>query len=565
MNPIQRSDSFEVGDYTGVLRRRWLIVLALTIFGAIGAFGYVTVAPKTYTATSAVFVAPTAADQGGQLQNSRTGGGSVNLDTEAQVVQSTAVATIAAKMLHSPLTPWKLTSQIAVTVPPNSQVLDIACSAPTPTGAETCANDFANAYLQNRNSVASTWVNQQVNALTNKANALQKTVTGLKAKIASLPSNSTTRLNDEATVSTDVGTLHSYTSRIASLEEAGANSSGGHIITQAGLPTKPSNPKKSVVLPSGVVAGLLLGLIAAFVWDRRDKRIHGAKDVERFLDLPVMLNLPPNTFNRQVAIASPRSRTGQEFSELSLAVTAALGEGNHVLLVVGVSPSPGGSVVAASLAAVLARTHPEVVLVCADLNGTIAPDLLGLHEEQGLAEIMAGTATVRDVACGPAGLPGLWVIPPGSGTSRASYYVQHDRAHSLISQLRRDARYVIIEAEASDGGADTFAFAEFADAAVITVETSRTNRDEAIDTLRRLHRLRTPVVGAAVLPALSRRVKVTPPRQGQPQLGAWSGDSHDGAAPRRGDGTPAGADDRRGRAGRSPDRPHDPADRVPGR
>src|SRR5215467_136279 len=151
MNPIQRSDSFEVGDYTGVLRRRWPIVLAVTILGVIGAFGYVTVAPKTYTAASAVFVAPTAADQGGQLQNSRTGGGSVNLDTEAQVVQSTAVATIAAKMLHSPLTPWKLTSQIAVSVPPNSQVLDIACSAPTPTGAEACANDFANAYLQNRN------------------------------------------------------------------------------------------------------------------------------------------------------------------------------------------------------------------------------------------------------------------------------------------------------------------------------------------------------------------------------------------------------------------------------
>src|SRR5690348_8736688 len=102
MNPIQRPDSFELADYTGVLRRRWAIVLVVTIIGVVGAFAYTLVAPKTYTAMAAVYVSATAADQGSQVANSRTSG-SVNLDTEAQLVTSGTVSAIAVKTLHSPL------------------------------------------------------------------------------------------------------------------------------------------------------------------------------------------------------------------------------------------------------------------------------------------------------------------------------------------------------------------------------------------------------------------------------------------------------------------------------
>jgi len=67
-------------------------------------------------------------------------------------------------------------------------------------------------------------------------------------------------------------------------------------------------------------------------------------------------------------------------------------------------------------------------------------------------------------------MPGLWVITPGADPSLAFYHLQHDTARALTSQLRRDARYVIIEAQAADDGADTFALGEFADAALVTIE-----------------------------------------------------------------------------------------------
>ena len=571
MNPVQRPDSFEAADYVGVLRRRWWIILALTCVGLVGAFGYVTVAPKAYTATASVNVVPTAADQSNAVAGSRTAGASVNLDTQAQVVTSTGVATLAGRMMHSPLTPWQLAQQINVTVPPNSSILNIACTASTAAGAATCANDFAKAYLQNRTQTAVSFVNGQLKTLQQQISGLNSTIAALGTKIGTLPKNSPQRAADVALRASDKSKLDRLTQDYANTNGELADANGGTVITTATPPGKPSSPKKLLILPSGLVAGLLIGLIVAFLVDRRDKRIHDAVHAERVLDLPVLLDLPPGAFGREVAIASPRSKTGQAFTDLAHGVAAALGEGNHVVFVAGATPGPAGSVVAANLAVTLARTHSDVVLVCANMNSTVAPKLLGLGEGEGLAELIAGNATVRDVVQGPAGMPGLWVITPGADPSLAFYHLQHDTARALTSQLRRDARFVIIEAQSADDGADTFALGEFADAALVTIEVDRSTKSEALECVRRLRQLRTPVLGAAILPALGRRIAVRPPRQGQPRPGSGPDPNRDSAPAGRGQGEfspvsgmSANVSDRRDRPARVRDGRGGRADSVPG-
>lgn len=573
MNPIQRPDSFEAADYVGVLRRRWWIVLALTIFGLVGAFAYTVVAPKSYTSSANVSVQPTAADATNNPNaNSRTPGASVNLDTEAQVVISTNVATAAGKIMDSPLTPWQLSQNIAVTVPPNSSVLTIACNAPTASGAAACANAFATAYLQHRTATASAIINGQLKILQAKLTTLQQLASSLGTKVSSLPTNAPARIAAQTQLNSVTKQLDQLNTQVGQLNGSLGNVTGGAILTHATPPSKPTSPKKSLVLPAGIVAGLLLGFIGAFVRDRRDKRIHTAKDAERLLDMPVMLNLPRRAFSQQLSLASPRSRTGQAFTELARTVAASLGEGSHVVLVAGTTSGPGGSVVATNLAATLARTHSDVVLVCANMNSTVAPEMLGVEASRGLAEVLAGKATVRDVARGPAGVPGLWLIAPGADTSLAAYQLQHDRAQALMTHLRRDARYIIIDALATEEGADTFALAEFADTALITVEVPLTTRTGAAECIRRLRRLRTPILGAAVLSAVSAHADVRPPRQGQLQVGSGEEETrHEGPAVTRGSreasALPApipGERDGRDPWLRTREGHGDPAGRVPG-
>ena len=513
-------DQFEPVDYLGVLRRRWWVWIGVTILCVLGALAYLKLAPKTYSASASVYVTPTAAGQGNnQLANSRTSGAAVNLDTEAVVVKSGQVAQIAAKALNSPLSPGALAAQVTVAVPPNSEVLQISCSAGKPLAAADCAQAFAKAYLQNRDTQAAQSISAQLKALQSKVASLQKTAAGLSAQIASLPSNAPSRASAQIDLNADNSELTQLSNQVAALTAASAANSGGSIITNA-VPSDASNPatpKKKIVLPSGAVAGLVLGLALAFLMDRRDKRIRGAHDVERVLGLPAMLTVPATSSGQHGSSASPGS--GQPIIELAHAVAAELGRGDHVVLVAGVSPGPASGIFAADLAAGLARTHGSTLLVCAHSDSAVPQALLGAAAGRGLSDVLAGVASLEEVVHETAAVPGLTVITPGTHRAFAAAPRTLAAADKLMAQLRATAQYVVIDVQATPEGAGTFTLAQYADGALIVVQERRTTHGEAIETIRRLRLLGTHVLGVVLSSKRPRRrARGRAARQRQPWL-----------------------------------------------
>ena len=497
MNVPREPDSFEFADYFGVLRRQWWLVVLLACAGVLAGTAYLKVAHRADTATAAVNVTPTGAaqSQSGAVAGGRTTG-VINLDTEAQIVQSTTVATIAAHILHSALVPSVLVTNVSVAVPANSSVLQISCTARSAQNAAACANAFAAGYLQNRSASAASAINAHLNAIRTQQNTLQKQAAQLTTQVNTLPTNSSQRGAAQTQLQTVNGELTNLANQEASLTAA-ASSSGGTIITTATPPTKPSSPKPLLVLPSALLAGLLIGLIIAFALDRRAKRISSARGLDRF-GLPVLLSLSTKDL-RSGPMVSARSAAGFEFAELARVTAAALGEDNRLFLVAGTSAGNGCGVVAANLAATLARTRSEVILVCPGDQRTL--EFLGLAgapqlDSTAVAGMAAGTVSLAKVAVQPSGFAGLAVLILDSGLSELNY----EHARQLALQLRSSARYVIIEAPASATGADTFALAEFCDAALVTVEMSRTKRPELENRIRLLGQLGIRILGLAAVP-----------------------------------------------------------------
>lgn len=273
MNTSQRPDSSGPGGFLGALRGRWQIAPGLAALGLLAAAAYLLAVPKVYAATASV--RPAAGPSSGiiLLPVQVPGPG---LEIKAPVVPSPAVGAMAGKMLHGSLSPLALSRQVAVTVLPESGLLDITCTASSASGAASCANAFARAYLQSRNATAASSLNSRIHSLQSKASALQKTVSTLNTRISGLPSHSPARINDQGTVAAANAQLGALNQQIASLTADLANTSGGHIVTAASPPGQPASPDKTLVLPGGLAAGLLLGLIVEFWMDRRDKRIRSA-------------------------------------------------------------------------------------------------------------------------------------------------------------------------------------------------------------------------------------------------------------------------------------------------
>ena len=496
MTDPPRPDFLELADYTGVLRRRGWIALALAGLGALVSVVYLAVAPASYQATADVYVTPNSANQNVVLGSKGTST-AVNMDNEAQIVESNTVAVLAARTLRSRMAPQALLGQVSVSVPANTAVLAITCSASSPGSAAACAQAFARGYLTARHTTATDKLAFELTQEQAKAASLESRSVTLHDQIGRLAPGSADRAQavlELKTVSAKLDTLRTNISAI----NASVNTNPGYIITSAVPPSSAASPQPLLYLPSGLLAGLLAGLVAAFAADRRDDRVHTVRELDRVNGLPVLYSVDARRLSPPGAVAP-----GRGYAELAHAVAAGLGGEDRVLLVAAGSPGPAAGVVAANLAAALARVRADVILVCADPRDTMTPALLGVGAARGLAEVLGGTATVAEVTRQAADVSGLEVITPGRDPATAPSQVRHDVTERLVGGLRRDARYVIICGLASGDGADTFGLAGFADAALVVIELDRTRRPELAACLRRLDRVQTPVLGAALLPGIT--------------------------------------------------------------
>jgi capsular polysaccharide biosynthesis protein/MinD-like ATPase involved in chromosome partitioning or flagellar assembly len=506
MNHAPGHDDLQLADYAGVLRRRWWLILALAVIGTLASVGYFKVSHKVYIATASVYVTAN-----GGTANQVAGGrttGAVNLDTEAQVVQSATVAQAAAKLMHATETLPQLIKRVSVTVPANSQVLSISCQASSSDGAASCAQSFAQAFLSYTSSSTTASATSQISALQSKINALQSTSAKLTVEVGSLADNSSQRGAAQEQLSSDQGQLSSLNSQVAQLTAELTNPSGGSILTNAIPPSSASSPKPLLIFPSGLLAGLLIGLILAFIVDRRDRRIRSPRDLEK-INVPVLMSLPQKRSAVELAVASPRSQVGRDFSGLAHLLSSSLGAGSHVILVTGARAGHGVSLVAANLAVSLSRNQPDVTLVCADLEGSVIPAMIGLPSGPGLADLLAVGSPVGDAGEQVAVAPRLRVITPGSAAMIGNEDLQQDAVERLMTSLRSMARWIIVEAPSVTSGPDAYTLAQTADAAVLVVEVPRTRSDQVLESVEYLDRMGASVLGAAVL----RSPKASVPRE----------------------------------------------------
>jgi capsular polysaccharide biosynthesis protein/Mrp family chromosome partitioning ATPase len=488
-----------LADYTGALKRRWWLIVVVAIIATVGAAGYFKTAHKVYTATASVYVTASSSGTAGQVANSRTTS-TVNLDTEAQVVQSATVAQAADKLMHSTDNVQLLLRRVSVTVPANSQVLAISCEASSPDGAASCAQAFAQAYLNYSSSSTTASIKSQLTTLQSNTSTLEASSAKLKVAIANLPDNSPQRASDSEQLASGQNQLTTLNGQIATLTANLANPSGGSIISNATPPLTATSPKELLIIPSGVLGGLLIGLVLAYLVARRDRRIRGPRDIIR-LNVPVLMSLPlRKKFAPELGIADHRSPTGRSFSELAQVLTGSLGAGSHVVLVTGSVPGHGASLVAANLAAALSRHQPAVTLVCGDLEGSVIPQMAGVRSGRGLTDVLAGDVPAEAVWRHPAAAPRLTVITPGTAGTEAED-LRQDAVQQLLASLRGDDRWVVIEAAPVTSGPDVYTLALTADATILVAETPGTHSDQVLDSVEHLDRMGATVLGAVLLPS----------------------------------------------------------------
>ena len=498
---MEASRPADVSHYLGVFRRHWWIALIATGAGLGAGVALTKALPKTYESSASVLVQ--ALDQDTNAQGGRTKG-AVNLDTEAQLVRSGAVATGAAKLLRTTRSPIDLAKDVTVEVPANTTVLVITFQAGKPQDAQSGAHAFAEAYLQNRQNTAQSGLDEQIKTLTAKVKQLTSTLTGINSRLAGAAKGSPDQSNLMSLRSNSQNQLNGLTGRLNELTTTTVGA--GDIISDARLPDTPTSPNPMVDLATGGMVGLLLGVALAFLRERFDRRLRSAADVRDRGQVHVLAALDERTTPHFDEVLQPYGPGGRVFNRLRNEILATLSPSDQVIVVAGTSRGSAATLVAANLAAALARTGSDVVLIGAHLPDSVvdvAPlaRMLGVSAMPGLSDLLAGRVGLARALQRTPRIPSLRVITTG-GAATAAGLMQSQRLKDTLEALRRQGGYVVIEAPSTSSGADAQGLASLADAALLAVELRKSRRPALLDAAEQLQRVGTPLLGAVVLPRL---------------------------------------------------------------
>ncbi|MFV2196599.1 Wzz/FepE/Etk N-terminal domain-containing protein [Nocardiopsis sp. LOL_012] len=512
----------ELREYTALLRRRWRTVAAGVLGGTLLATAGVLALPRTYESTAAVQVRPTelpelTGEQAGRLT------GDINLDTEAQVLLSDEVSAAVAERLGgaggAPPSTSELRERVSLTVPANSNVLEVTYAAGSPEAARRGADAYAEAYLAQREAHVQELLSDRLEALRGEQELRYEELSGLKGD--------STRAGALRAEITDLG---GDISPLGTLRET---LQPGRVITPAALPEGAAAPLPALWLPAGAALGLLAGLLLAAARDRLDPVLRGAEDTGRIGGVPVLMDLSA-TAGGSPLLPDDGGRDGQHVNGSAHAVRARLrardASGTRrrggVLLVAATAPGRAGTAAAADLAAALVRTGSDTLLVCADPDPGAAA-LLGLSEGPGLAEVLTGGTDPAELETRSAAAAHLRVLRYGRPGSAAD--VQGTAMPGLVSLLRERAEYTVIAVPSAAERADVHALAASVDLLLPVVEAGRTRRADLRSLLNTAARFGAPVAGVAVLPRQPR--SQTRPTQVKGSDGASAGGIAAGAAP----------------------------------
>ena len=232
-----------VEDVYRSIARQWkvLVLVALGITVAATLLGFVW--PDRYTATASVTVEaiPTAADAAPN----------VNMETQRLIARSTEVLSLAADELDD-TSVAALRTELEVTIPRGSQVLEFRVTTGSAEGSAEIANAIAAAYLDQRTAVAQRRISEA-------SEALASTAEELRAQLAGLEPDNPLRESLE-------GQIRALDSQRAVLIATSIDA--GTLIDPAAPPQDTNTPSLYVFTGAGVFLGLFVGAVTALVMDR---------------------------------------------------------------------------------------------------------------------------------------------------------------------------------------------------------------------------------------------------------------------------------------------------------
>lgn len=439
----------ELRDYVGILRKRWMTVVVVTLVGLAAAAAATLRMDPQYTATSRLFFAVQSGETVGDLWQGSSFA-EEQMSSYAAVAQWPLVLEPVIEQLELDATPRELAQAVSTTVTPNTVILNITAVAEDPETAAAIAN-------------------------------------AVGVELASVVGTLTPQRSDGSeTVRATIGEV-------------------------ALPPESPSSPKMWLNLALGLVLGAMAGVVLAVVRNGLDTKVRTEADVADVSSSavigaiafdataprhPVVMTADPHSLRAE---AVRRLRTNLQYVNLSANAPS--------IVITSSVPGEGKTTTAVNLAVALAEAGQRVILVDADLRRPSVAKTLGLEGGAGLTSVLIGHASLEDVVQ-QWNRTSLDVLASGAIPPNPSELLGSRSMGVLLDTLSARYDVVLIDAPPLLPVTDPAVLAKIAGGTVVVVGADIIHKPQLREALGTLQAVDAPVLGL-VLNKISARDRST--------------------------------------------------------
>jgi receptor protein-tyrosine kinase len=423
----------EFRDVLAALRAGWwLAVMGLVIGGLAALGGSLLMTPK-YSSSTQLFVSTDDASSTSAVFQ----GSQFSQDRVSSYVELLAGEELAARVVDAAgldLSPGELVGEISVSTVPQTVLINVTVTDPSPQQAQRIANEIGEQFPR-------------------MVSELETTSSGaLPVKVV--------------------------------------------VVREAGLPSIPSSPQTLLNVAFGAFAGLLLGAVAAITRARLDRSVKKPEEAAALAGAPVMgVVLRHQDLDSGNAAHRGPPRVVEDYRQLRANLQFLdVDEPPKVIMVSSALPSEGKTTAIINLALALAEAGRKVTVVEADLRRPKITRYLGMVGGVGLTNILAGTADVTDVTQ-YYGEHRLAVIAAGPTPPNPSGLVASASMAELLGKLRAGNDFVLVDSPPILPVADSTGLAVLVDGVLLSVRYGSTRKDQLQQSATTLQRVGARTLG----------------------------------------------------------------------
>lgn len=283
---------------------------------------------------------------------------------------------------------------------------------------------------------------------------------------------------------------------------AASKASNVRLIDAPTFPEVPTKPNRPLIISASVMAGLFLGIVAAFIKQAVFAGIDGPRSVERMLGTKIVhVSIPHSSYQRQLikqaergsrqipmlARVAPEDPTVDALRGFRAALQFSMPHfRNNIVMITGPTSRLGKSFLSANSATVIAASGKRVLLIDADLRKGHLHRYFDNVQTPGLYDAVTGAMPVHKLIRREV-MKNLDFISTGALPRNPSEFLTQANLAALLAAVREKYDLVMIDAPGVLDVADALVIGAQAGAVFLLARAGVTTESELKETIVRLN------------------------------------------------------------------------------